>query len=445
MKRVVVKLTANFVAGEPAMLHGASAALSLHHGKVLGDIDRDITTTIKLPDLSDCPDSVARGTELMDLLRSSPSVDSALAIALGTAGPGPIPLYVYSCGNSDLLPWEQLHDDVKKFCTLDRWPVARIARGPGIDATRQHNPPTRFVAVLAAALPALPGSAHPGHQQLNTLASAVKEAPFDAHLHIISGHDAVLTRARQLSRQCTRISVEQIGGDVNVLLRQIQKANPHVLHILSHGAQDMVGRRCLNLANLVDVDAESERGSIDLTAQELALTLRKCSPWLVVLASCESAAVSTHSPAFARDLIGLGIPAIIGMQRPVDVVVMNKIARGVYPELISLIDAALHKAANGTSSTLDWSSALTPGRTAILASNDDRWSQLALYSHPSRLQLAVTAKGSALNSDKVASLRGELDMRQRYRDQLSPDAPEGVVATVDDAIARIKRQLNIDD
>lgn len=443
MTRIIVKLS-QLVGVGGSVTGPGDVTLTLEAGPSIGDVDPDIAATTALPDLDNLPDTVARGRALMSLLQASPPVKAALSAALANvAGSEPIPLYFQSSGIVDSMPWEQLFYDRSGFCALDgRWPIGRMVRRGSDLGARLFTPPLRIVAVVAAALPSS-GAApdYPGVEQLDRLADAIGAAPFGVHLHVISGHEDVLTRAQQLTAAGATVSAEPIGGDVNAVKAQITAANPHVLHIFSHGSQDWAGLRVLNLATTADADAEAEFGSINMTAQALTEALTPCNPWLVVLAACDAGQQSVDGQAFARELVGGGLPAVIAMRNRVDVLVMNRITAALYPAICTRVSAAVATSSSPAPAVLDWSAVLTGART-VNAGPDPRanttWSDLVLYVHPSQLQVIVVAH-TGVPADELSRRRGERDEWQRFLDQLTPDAPERLVTAARRRIAELDR------
>jgi hypothetical protein len=440
--RIVVSLSpiANDHADPPTV------SVMLVYGPTSGGVDPDATSTGQLPAFNVGDDTMARGRAMMSFLQSSPSVKSALSIVLGNddTDADPVPIYFQTSGAIDALPWEQLFDSADGlYCALDsRWPIARMARsGSGTESSLHFfSPPFRVVAVIAAGLTTPAGAIYPGVRQLEIIASAVGTLD-GAQLHVISGHDDVLARAEALANKGARISAERIEVSGQAVAAQITKANPHVLHVFSHGTQ-VNNTRLLNLADSNDAAANEDGGSINLPVAVLAKALSACRPWLVVLAACETGAqLSPEDPAFARALVTGGVPAVIGMRRRVDVVVMHRVVRELYSAICERASKLLSTGTPQQVETLDWSPALTGARIANMTPSpeaNDKWSDPVLYANVSPLQVMVTTQ---TNADADAYAGGERDEWQRFRNQLSPGAPAAVVAAAEEKISRLDKRV----
>jgi hypothetical protein len=294
--------------------------------------------------------------------------------------------------------------------------------------------------VIAAALETPDGETYAGVRQLELIAAAVGTLDF-ARLHVISGHDDVIAEARKRQEDGARISVEGIGETDQRVAEQIIRAEPHVLHIFSHGSQ-VNNTRMLNLADRNDAAANQDTGKINLSTVLLARALKVCQPWLVVLAACESAEpLGPQDPALARALVTSGVPAVIGMRRQVDVVVMHRVVGALYDAICQRMAQLVSAGSPRQFDTLDWAPALTGARTANTnpsPEQNDTWSDPVLYANLSFLQVSVTEPD--VDTDTLEHKRGELDEWLRLRDQFPPGTPADVIADTKRKISELKQE-----
>jgi hypothetical protein len=384
----------------------------------------------------------ARGEELVRLLNRHAPVKQALSMALAQP-PASLPQPIYFrviADAADALPWEQLYAAPQGFFALDpRWPVGRIATLVRDVTDRSFMAPFRTVAMLSAA-------ARQGQPQLDALAVAVTDARargIDAQLHVITGEQAVIDRVNALN--VSHITAEWIAASAVDVARQITDARPSILHLLCHAGFAAPGVRGLALATMQDFLAGEQTGSVVLSIDMLARALEPCDPWLVVLAACETAQVTDGSAA-AHSLVDVGIPAVIGMRRLVNLGAMNRFSEALYPEIFAIVRKAIEPdPARAPVRTIDWVTALTaPRQEAIVGINPaqiDTWSDPVLYAQQDALRVYVPpVKG--LSAEEYAALRARLDMFTLFRQRLDPvTTPAAVLAEADREIAKLQAQL----
>lgn len=415
-------------------------------------------------------DAKARGLELAKLLRRHAPVKDALTMALAqpVAAP-PQPIYFRVIADAaDALPWEQLYSEPLGFLALDpRCPVGRIATRIQDMNDRAFLSPFRVVAVLSAA-------DREGTPQLQAIARALTDAKatgLDARLHVITGEQAVVDAINAL--QDEHVTVEWIAATPVDVARQITHSKPSIFHMLCHGDYAAPGQSGLALATMQDFLGGEKKGSVMLSLDMLARALEPCDPWLVVLAACETAAAA-NGAAIAHRLVDTGLPAVIGMRRLVDLVVMDRFCDALYPELLATVSDTMHPevatAANlgpgggpgvdgvgpgdGAGGNgqgfddrrrIDWAPALTAPRNAVAVGFDpasvDTWSDAVLYSHQDPLRVYLP-HDLGLSAEQYAHLRGQLDMRILWRERLDPaTTPAAALAALDVEIADLRRQL----
>ena len=418
---------------------GANAYVTLERAPtaVAGD---DLGKQLRLPAAVD-GDATERGTALMNLLRRHKAVRTALESALArqvTDPPQPLYVRVTAKTAADALPWEQLYSPNHGFCALDRrWPVGRIV-GRHHDVTdRGFTPPLKIVAVLSAA-------GRSGVAQLDGILAALSTP--HAHtlgvaLHVISGEQAVLTRARTCG--IAQVSAEEMQNDPELVAQQITRARPHIVHLLGHGG--VVDRvRMLALATTADFAAGEETGLVRLTTALIVQALAPCDPWLVVLAACDTADAA-EGPGLAQDVVEAGVPAVIGMRRLVDLTDTDRFCAALYPEVLRTIAAALasHQGASARS-IVDWASALTAPRVALSVPDpvqQDTWSDPVLYVQTEPLRVYWDA-GDKLSPADFAQMKGELDTWRARRATFDDATTDPLVLKdFDDHIADLAQRL----
>ena len=392
-------------------------------------------------DVSQLPSGtlIERGEALLALLYKHQAVRRGLAAALAVPpGSAPYPLYFHMrAAAADSLPWEQIYALPHGFFALDqRWPVGRIAARVRRVTDRIFAPPLKIVAVLSAA-----GRA--GAPQLQALLQAVADADATAtgvSLHVISGEQAVLDAATGPG-----VTAELIAPTAPELARQLTRASRHVLHTLCHGGL-VAGVRTLAFGHLADFEAGfTDSGSVRLSVPELLDALLPCNPWLLVLSACESAQASgsQDGPALAHDPASGGIPAVIGMRRLVDLTDTNRFCRALYPEVLSIIQAALAPEQPHGVRTIDWAAALT-GPRKVMSGDDpslaDAWTDPVLYAQ--NYELRIFPPSDQLSPADYAGLRAKLDKFQGYLANLDPaKTASGLIDEVRSRIGELQTTL----
>ncbi len=371
-----------------------------------------------------------QGEAMMKLLCESQAVSDGLALLRGRPlGSEPAPVYFRMRTElADVVAWEQIYDQATNgFFALDqRRPMGRIANEAGELAPRVFAPPLRLVAVLSAAgRDALP--------QLEVLLDAVSAgAALPILLHVISGSATVRDRATAAGA-----TAELIAPTAPSLAQQITDSRPHLLHVLCHGGSNAAGLRTLAFANAADFDRAQiapdagDTGSVRMALPDFISALLPANPWLVVLASCQSAQAGAAGQgreglAAAHEMVSSGLPAVIGMRRLVDLTDTDVFCQALYPEVIKLVQLAARPGPGGQPGIrqLDWAQVMTAPRVVMAAGTPDQvdsWTDPVLYAQED--PLLVFLAPSPAQGDRFAELRGRLD-------QLT-----GVLATQDPATA----------
>jgi hypothetical protein len=382
---------------------------------------------------------IQRGQALLAVLSKDAAVLQGLnALLLNPLGSEPAPLYFrMRASAADSMAWEQLHANEQGFLALDpRWPIGRIARQQRPPKTRVFASPLRVVALLSAA-------GRDGGNQLDALADACADTQLPVQLHVISGDDDLLENARAKGISCEHINPSAPG-----LMRQLESANPDILHVLCHGGESVAGEKRLIFAAPNDFDAAqidpTVRGSVLVSVNQLAAALLPVEPWLVVLAACQSA--EAESPceglAFAHDLACGGVPAVIGMRRLIDISATDGFCREFYPEAFKLVSGTIG-AARPQGCTIDWVQALTGPRIAMGNPDPeviDSWTDPVLYAQYGDLEVAVPAP--PVSPEARAQIQGKIDtLKGALAVALASDAGPAVLDELQRVIADLEDQL----
>lgn len=417
----------------------ASAMVSLFKSSVEIE-DMDVPRRVLIKPLRGA-DAKARGEELARLLGRHRPTKEAIDQALGVdAGTEPSTIYFrLAAPAADALPWEQLYMKPRGFIALDaRWPIARVARRVHEVSQRTFEAPFRIVAVLSAA-------DRDGVPQLDALATAIAPARaqgLQVRVHVITGDPAVADRVKEIADP--EFTVETIATDPASVVRQIAAAHPHLLHVLCHGGYAAPGVMGLSFATRRDFLSRATTGRVAVSIDMMAAALKSEDPWLVVLAACETAnAGASTSPA--HELVNSGVPAVIGMRRVVDLSATDAFCARVYPELLTMVAAAVDAADGSPHHRIEWAPALTAPRLAAAGGapeSEDGWSDPVLYVQQEHL-LVYTPPAADPKARERAALRDRLAEYELFAKTLDPrSTPKEVIVTVTKEIRRLHKALS---
>lgn len=387
-----------------------------------------------LVDLTPLPPGTVRqrGESLMARLGAHEFVRGGIERALEAApGADPSPLYFrVVAAAADDLPWEWLYVQGTGFCSLDaRWPVARIARRPRPVSPREFAAPLQVVAVLAAA-------GQPGRVQYEHLVAAVTSDDGEtvgARLMVITGDPEVLDLARE--DDSDRVDVMPLPPTSPALAAAIGHAQPDILHVLCHGAIDDTSVASLAFATLADFDQPPDQGGVWMALAQLFESVRQANPWLVVLNACGTAD-PTVGGALAHALADLGVPAVVGMRRLVDIVNADRFTQALYPSVLATVRRAVDPQGPDGARVLDWAGALTAPRAALAGASPDTeeaWGDPVLYIQQQPLQVTPTSPQRPVGT--VSRVQAHIDV---WEDALTAFDP---ATTEPEAMEEIHQRL----
>jgi hypothetical protein len=325
---------------------------------------------------ADTPAAVrAAGALLREKLAAVPALKKALIDAFAAGAGAPRPLY-FRLGvdpGVEALPFEALWDDhIETFACLEpTWPIARIPA----DAREPVGPFVMERAVRMVAVVAAEGVDPAG--QVAALRRACASRPgLPVELTVLTTSPAVI--ADVTAAGVPGLSAEPVPATAEALVDRLFSMRPHLVHLFCHGTAD--GPRLL-------VGQLDDLGVLDVSAAHFDLAqFGHLAPWLVTLSCCESAAPGEQTVSLASGLVRAGLPAVLGMRKPVDA----RMADAFCADLYEAVFARLAQIAPGgrTVATLDWASLLHQPRRRLctvhgapgdVAGRQKEWTMPVLY------------------------------------------------------------------
>ncbi|WP_430784690.1 CHAT domain-containing protein [Actinoplanes sp. G11-F43] len=295
----------------------------------------------------------AVGTLLRGKLATADPVRHALTEAFaGAAGIGGVRAVRFVIGDPavEAVPFETLWDEpLRMFPGLDpRWTIARSPAG----AVEPPGPFTMTRAVRLVAILAAEGE--DGGPQLEALRAAVAGHPgLPVEATVITSSFAM--KAKLDEEAAPGWTAELVPASAAALIERLRMLRPQLLHIFCHGTA--AGPRLLI--------SQQELATLELTAGHLAELARPAglAPWLTTLNCCESAAPGETLGSIAAAVVRSGLPAALGMRRPVSVDMAGEFCADLYH---AVVDRLATVAGTGrTPAELDWARVLTGPRSAL--------------------------------------------------------------------------------
>jgi hypothetical protein len=153
-------------------------------------------------------------------------------------------------------------------------------------------------------------------------------------------------------------TAELVPATEDGLITRLREVQPHLLHIFCHGTA--VGPRLL----VAQVD---DMAVLELTAAHFADIARPASlaPWLVTLNCCESAATGDRVGSLASALVRAGLPAVLGMRKPVSKDMADAFCADLYHAVFARLAEIVPL--GSVVSDLDWASVLAEPRRRLCA------------------------------------------------------------------------------
>lgn len=425
--RVLIRLQEARLPGQPPLLLGTL----LEAPPMVASITNTALPVVVDPDAVLGATPAGAGAQVLAALRGHADVAGALGaiVALPVGQRVPIGLEILAASSS-ALPWEAMFDPGARFLALDdRWPIFRTTRlAAGRIAIPKLAPPLRLCAVLSAA----GRTALPEWEALRDAVGRARQLGLAVEVVVITGEqavrDAVLAAA---AAGDAALRAEALPASADELLLAIEAARPRLLHVFAHG-DVAAGQPRIHLATAADHAAGHPRGSVSLGPPQLRPLVDR-GLWLVTLSVCESAAPGGESHGLAYDLVDAGLPAALGMRRPVDAGVAGACCAGFYAEVLRQF-AEIAARPPGTHA-VDWPRALRPARQRIVdldPAHDpeavDDWTVPVLFVRPEGFQV-VTEPAPAVAA--VNAALGERDVAEAFLD-LMADA-EAPAALLDEA------------
>lgn len=377
------------------------------------------------------------GQKLFNELIQHPGVNLALNNAIYHTQRQARPIYFGIFSSSvECLPWEALYCSHHNFFfALDaRYPIARIPyNATGIDKKHPYSfePPLRIAAVLGA-------RDQDAQPEWMALSSAITEAGIENEIqvHVFVAQTSLYNHILEQSRRERWLSVDYVSPDSDELVNRLQEFSPHLLHFFCHGSVEYSG--FLEIAT---------RNTVELNDDPLFLGISELrnfcdSVWMVILNACESGAAVTDSHSLAYNLVDNGLPAAIGMRKPIDARDANKFCRAFYTEAFQALHQALQ---TGQRIFINWAELMTKPRKALCrkqqqsgpvqvnAAHYQEWTLPVLYQQLREFQiLRLTSRKRSLS---------QLNTLLTVRERISPNTPEDITQRLDRMIAQLEEGL----
>jgi hypothetical protein len=318
----------------------------------------------------------AAGQLLRAKLAAVPRLEKALVDAFAAGGNAPRPLY-FRLGvepTVEAIPFEVLWDahNATFACLEPTWPIARIPA----DAREPVGPFTMERAVRVVAVVAAEG-VDPASQIAALRRTCASRPGLPVELTILTNSSAAITAVTTAG--VPGLSAEPVPATTEALVVRLKSLQPHLLHLYCHGTAD--GPRLL-------VGQLDDLGVLDLSAAHFSdlAQLGYFVPWLVTLSCCESAAPGEQTVSLASGLVRAGLPAVLGMRKPVDAKVADAFCADLYD---AVFDRLAQIAPGGRTVTeLDWASLLhqprrrlctVHGAPGVVADRQKEWTMPVLY------------------------------------------------------------------
>ncbi|SOE03459.1 CHAT domain-containing protein [Blastococcus haudaquaticus] len=385
----------------------------------------------------------AIGEALLGKLGDHPAVATAVQYAFQQNDCCPLYLRLIGSETAAAYPWETLFDAGNGFLALeDRWPIARIAAQiPREKDVRTFTSPLKVMAVMSAI-------GVPADDEWTALRQALVGAQLKQELEV----DVWVGEKTLAERIRSDLATDGLPGTVNLLtegpelLRDLQRFDPHLLHLFCHGQ----GGTSPLLKLATRRDHYLREGNSSVVLEPLQLRNRGRSTWLVTLNSCEGGSDSDGARSIAYLLIGAGYPAVIGMRDPVSSADAALFTRSFYGSLLDHLDSHL---VNGEEVEIELAASLvTPRRQLrdkyINAHHTPReaaalhrdWTLPVLYVRPDPLRIERVAADPKHSTIDRRNSTDYLNTLMKYRLEAPPDTPPDALRRVD---AEIRRALTV--
>lgn len=368
------------------------------------------------------------GAQVLQALMGHPDVAGVLGALVGLPVGQSVPIGLeILAASSSALPWESMFEPGARFLALDdRWPIFRTTR---LAASHIAVPKLALPLRLCAVLSAAGRSALPEWEALRGAVGRARQLGLDVEATVITGEQAVKDAVDAAAAAGeVGLRVETLPASADELVVAIEAARPRLLHLFGHG-DVAAGQPRIHLATAGDHAAGHPLGSVSLGLPQLRPLVDR-GLWLVTLSVCESAAPSGESHGLAYDLVDAGLPAALGMRRPVDASVAGACCAGFYAEVLRQL-AEIAARPPGTHA-VDWPRALRPARQRIVdldpARNPeaaDAWTVPVLFVRSEGFSV-VTEPAPAVAA--VNAALGERDVAEAFLDLMAEaDAPAALL------------------
>ncbi|WP_426191474.1 CHAT domain-containing protein [Massilia sp. DWR3-1-1] len=393
----------------------------------------------------------ALGKAVYEVLRTHPVIDSEAADHFTIHNPTLSPLYFFL--NTDKarlldIPWEAIHAPDAGFLAQSRnYAVARAIKLEGYVEPWLFRPPLRVMAVLGVNTGKQNKTSALG--QYKALREALAHSELAVRLHVLSCEPRLVARIRRDGRSMPedqQIEAEFLRS-AKTLRKSMETFQPHILHFFCHGKADE--QPAIQIATQLSWTSGIHTEDIMVGAGDIKqFGATDDSLLLVTLACCEGASQGSGSTALsmslAQQLVSVGVPAVVGMRKPILTGLADTFSELFYQELLKELTACV-ASANGHAdggAEVHLACALHALRRSLFnhgqASPSLQWTMPVLYTRLAPFRIKVDmgeAQSRAMLAQERALARTEHLLKKAPRRMIAPI--QRARATLD---ARLKSQ-----
>jgi hypothetical protein len=270
------------------------------------------------------------------------------------------------------------------------------------------EPPLKIAAVLGAG--GDEAEKIPADEQWASLKDAVERSKLPVQLRVLTCQIGLRDKINEFATESTKRSgsppwvTAELIRDRDELFTHIREFAPHILHFFCHGTADTKPQ--LQLATYKDWETDTP-GSINIEGEQLKQNAdMDGNIWLVTLNCCESTkngpSTSSLSMPVACNLVGAGIPVVVGMRERIDTEFANKFCALFYQSVLEELRRRLDEAETQGSTDVHWACGLFRVRQSMYEKLkfSPEWTLPVMHTRLKRFQLKLNPAHSI---PKVAS------------------------------------------
>jgi hypothetical protein len=449
---------------EPATHDAASRPLALELDALV-----KLASIAGLP--SDKPDHDPMkdfGEALFDSLNAHPAIVNSVVPLLHLNPAQGEPFYLYfehRMHEIEQLPWEALFAPQVGFLSQNRdFAMARMLDCNSTKSEWLFEPPLKIAAVLGAG-----GDENekiPADDQWASLRDAVERGTLPVQMKVLTCQIALRDKINEFATESTKRSstlpwvTAELILDRDELFTHIREFAPHILHFFCHGTADTKPQ--LQLATYMDWETDTP-GSIHIEGEQLKQNADlDGNIWLVTLNCCETAkngpGTSSLSMPVACNLVGAGIPVVVGMREKIDTEFANKFCALFYRSVLEEFRRCLDEAKTQGSTNIHWACGLFQVRQSMYEKlkSSPEWTLPVMHTRLKRFQLKLnpahsfpeveSARVPVAPSEKPGLSAHDIreygeELVQLYEDRKIYAQLDAVVKRIDQRITEINKAL----